>query len=145
MKHLIKIGLIFLTGIFFTSATLSSEKETPSPTDLKSIMQGMLSDTKDITEGIFIDNFEMIEKAANNIAMHPEIPPVAKLKLIKAFGPKMQEFKANDMKVHQAAVEIGKAAQLKDMDVIITQFHVLIDGCGSCHGKFKKTVQEILK
>ena len=147
----IKLSLLtatFLSAVFslslITTATLSADETVKSP-ELKVIMQVLLADTKQITEGIFIEDFEMIKKAANNIATHPEAPAETKMKLMKAFGKEMKMFKGNDMKVHQAAVEIAKAAETKDIEAIMSQFHQLVDGCQSCHSKFKKRAQDILK
>ena len=137
------ISTLILSLLLISST--SAEEATVQSVTLKGIMQNLLSDTQKITEGMFLDNFQMIEKAANNIATHPEIPKPIKMKLMKSFGPKMVDFKAYDTLVHNAAVEINKAAKEKDRETILKQYQQMISDCQSCHNKFKVTAQEILK
>ncbi|MFT5519554.1 MAG: cytochrome c556 [Enterobacterales bacterium] len=147
MKQHSKTALTLSTLMFslILISNTSAVEATAKSISLKGIMQSLLSDTQKITEGIFLDNFQMIEKAANNIATHPEIPKPIKMKLMKSFGPKMVDFKAYDTLVHNAAVEINKAAKEKDRETILKQYQQMISDCQSCHNKFKVTVQQILK
>lgn len=147
MKQHYKTGLVFSTLIFslVLIGNISAIETTTQAVSLKGIMQNLLNDTQKITEGMFLDNFEMIEKAANNIATHPEVPKAAKLKLMKAFGPKMSDFKSHDIRVHNAAVKINKAAKEKDMETVLKQYQQMISNCQSCHNNFKSKAQQILK
>jgi cytochrome c556 len=147
MKQHCKTGLVLSTLIFslILISNISATETTTHSVSLKSIMQNLLNDTQKITEGMFLDNFKMIEKAANNITTHPEIPKPTKLKLMKSFGPKMADFKAYDALVHNAAVEINKAAKEKDIETILKQYQQMISACQDCHNNFKVATQEILK
>lgn len=147
MKKYYKTGLALPALIFsliFINSTSAVETTTQS-ISLKSIMQSLLNDTQKITEGMFFENYKMIEKASNNIANHPEIPKSTKMKLMKFFGPKMVDFKAYDGLVHNAAVEINRAAKEKDMETILKQYQQMINDCQDCHNNFKLAAQEILK
>jgi cytochrome c556 len=147
MKQHYKTRLVLSTLIFslmLISNTSTAETKTQS-VSLKGIMQSLLNDTQKITEGMFLDNFKMIEIAAHGIATHPEVPKATKVKLMKAFGPKMADFKTYDTLVHNAAIEINKAAKEKDMETIFKKYQKMISDCQSCHNKFKATAQEILK
>ena len=147
MKQHYKAGLKLSTLIFslILISNTNAVEATAQSVSLKGIMQNLLNDTQKITEGMFLDNFMMIEKAGNDIASHPEVPKSTKLKLMKHFGPKMADFKAFDTLVHNAAVEINKAAKEKDMETILKQYQQMIKACQSCHSKFKVAAQEILK
>ena len=67
------------------------------------------------------------------------------MKLMKAMGTEMARFKANDSIVHNAAVNMTKNAQQKNIQGITDDFKTMIDGCVSCHSEFKTRVSAILK
>ena len=98
-----------------------------------------------ITEGIFLENYPMIEKGAKQIAQHPPVPMETRKKLLKALGSEMGQFKGFDMKVHDTAVSIAQAAKDNNMEAILSNYHQLIDGCQYCHESFKQRAVEILK
>ena len=102
-----------LSMMLIGSAT--AVEPTNKNTSLAGIMQGLLSDTQQITAGIFTGDFKIVDKSANNIAAHPEVPKSTKMKLVKFFGPKMANFKAYDLVVHNAAVNMSKAAKERNM------------------------------
>ena len=66
------------------------------------------------------------------------------MKLAKAFGPEMLKFKGFDMKVHNSATAINKATETKDMQSILSNYSILIEGCQSCHNGFKDRVVTLL-
>lgn len=147
MKQSSKLEFMLAISLFsmmLISSTTAVESTTQN-TSLAGIMQGLLIDTQQITKGIFTDNFEIIEKATNNIAAHPEVPKSTKMKLVNFLGPKMADFKAYDMTVHNAAVNISKAAKGKEMDKVLKEYQQMINACQSCHNHFKTSVQKLLK
>jgi len=113
--------------------------------DLKTIMNGLLEDTKLLTEGIFLEDFAKIELAANNIANHPKPSPET-LKKVKAnLVEEMGVFKGFDMEVHNAALEIAMSASNEDLTRVVSLYHQVIDGCQSCHNQYKNRISKILK
>ena len=153
MSFLNKFGLTFTlflllsSMIFFQplSTVMAADKSAAKNVTLKGIMQGLLDDTKMITEGIFLENYPMIEKGAKQIAQHPQVPMETRKKLLKALGSEMGQFKGFDMKVHNTAVSIAQAAKDNNMEAILSNYHQLIDGCQYCHESFKQRAIEILK
>jgi len=111
---------------------------------LKNIMQGLLKDTQQITQGIFLEDFKRIEGAASRIADHPTPTLETKLKLVSNLGNEMGAFKGFDKKVHHIAVNIGKAACQQKMALVVSEYHQLVDACQSCHASFKHRVATIL-
>jgi cytochrome c556 len=111
---------------------------------LRSVMQGLLIDTQQLSEGIFLEDFAKIKAAAKNIADHPA-PAMANMKKVKGYlGTEMVVFKGFDIKVHNTALTIANSANEQDMSKIISGYHQLIDGCQSCHAQFKQRVSKIL-
>ena len=125
MNLIYKLGVALIGGSLLVSTlavSTASETDTKSIT-LKEVMQGLLTDTQLITEGIFLEDFPVIEKAAKHIAEHPKAPMTIRVKLAKAFGSEMLQFKSLDGKVHDTAVTINQAAKNKDMKTIISIYH----------------------
>jgi len=139
-----KVFIVIITASCF-SLSLQAEEQNLAPSgDLKTIMNGLLDDTKLLTEGIFLEDFSKIELAANNIANHPSIKIESKKKIVATLGKEMSFFKGFDILVHDSAVDIAKSTTTKDMTKIISNYHKLIDGCQSCHSQFKNRVSELL-
>jgi len=145
MKFLIKLGITVICCSFLNSSLLVANEETNNSATLKEIMQDLLKDTQQISEGIFTDDIKLVEKSAQQIANHPKVPMDTRTKLAKAFGPEMGKFKGFDMTVHNTAIAIEKAAKANDMSSVVSNYHQLIDGCQSCHNNFKIRASEILK
>jgi hypothetical protein len=74
-------------------------------------MQGLLVESKMITEGITLENYLMIEKAASRIAKQPKPAMSQRKKLIKSLGNEISQFKSYDGIVHGGAVKIEQAAK----------------------------------
>jgi len=139
--------LILILSIFSLNsgvAVAHGGEQKPSTNKLKLVMQGLLKDSHLLSEGIFYDDFTKIEKAAKNIADHPNPGMPTMKKVIGYLGKEMLQFKGLDGKVHNTAVEIAKAASNKDMKSVVSNYHELIDGCQSCHSQFKQRVSKVL-
>ena len=145
MSLLNKLGLTFILFIQPLSTVMAADGNAAKNISLKGIMQGLLDDTKMITEGIFLENYSMIEQGAKQIAQHPQVPMETRKKLLKVLGSEMGQFKGFDMKVHNTAVSIAQAAKDNNMEAILSNYHQLIDGCQYCHESFKQRAVEILK
>ena len=122
----------------------TEDKTSTKNSDLKIIMNGLLDDTKLLTEGIFLEDFTKIRLAANNIANHPK-PSSETLKKVKAnLAEEMGLFKGFDIKVHNASLEIAKSASNKDLVSVVSTYHKMIDGCLSCHSQYKNRISSVL-
>ena len=123
----------------------------PSPalaeetTTLQSIMQGLRDNLVEITDGLLVDDFELVERGASAIANHPRIPP-EQVKLVAAeLGQEMPAFKQFDTRVHDLAVQISAAAKNNDGPAAISAFEEMIDGCFGCHTVYKDRVAGVLR
>ena len=136
--------MIISTVLTAFSASFFVVADDPDITTLKHVMQGLLKDTQELTQGIFLEDFQQIEQAAKRIADHPKPDLSIRMKLIGKLGSDMSRFKSFDMKVHDVAVSISQAAVQRDMSAAIIGYHKLIDGCQSCHSDFKQPVSKLL-
>lgn len=158
-KWLLASSLIILTTANFSIASdaVSSDKLMTNTVNaktaevsaaegsLKSVMQGLLKETQQLTAAMLNEDFTLIADKAKNIADHPKPSMATRMKIMKAMGPKMAKFKANDDVVHSAAVNIMTNAQQKNIKGVGENYKKMIDGCLSCHSMFKSKVSAILK
>ena len=112
---------------------------------LKEIMQGLRNNLVAISDGLLIDDFELVAQGANSIAEHPNIP-AAQVQLVAAdLGPEMAAFKQLDNLVHDLSLEIGAAAKALDRDAAISSYLRMIEGCFDCHVTYKVRVAAALR
>jgi len=133
------IGLASLVFILTPAAALTAEAMT-----LKEIMQGLRDDLVDISDGLFVDDFEQVARGAMAIAEHPPIPPAQVRLVAEELGLEMAAFKQLDTLVHELSLEINAAAEALDREAAVTGYKQIIDGCFSCHDAFKERVAAIL-
>jgi len=142
MKKSLVIGsFLILNGI--STQTIANEAALEG--SLKLVMQGLLSDTQKLTGAMLTEDYVLMEQLSKRIADHPKPSMATRMKLMKAMGADMAQFKKNDGVVHGAAVNMTKAAQEKDIKRVGENFQTMINGCLSCHSQFKSRVSEILK
>ncbi|MDH3339071.1 MAG: cytochrome c [Gammaproteobacteria bacterium] len=133
------IGLASLVFILTPAAALTAEAMT-----LKEIMQGLRDDLVDISDGLFVDDFEQVARGAMAIAEHPPIPPAQVRLVAEELGLEMAAFKQLDTLVHELSLEINAAAEALDREAAVTGYKQIIDGCFGCHDAFKERVAAIL-
>jgi cytochrome c556 len=112
---------------------------------LKLVMQGLLKDTQELTAAMLNEDFALITTKAENIADHPKPSMATRMKIMKAMGSDMAQFKANDEIVHKAALAIMTNAEQKNIDGVGDNFKKMIGGCLSCHSQFKDSVSALFK
>lgn len=122
----------------------SNENSQAQEGSLKLVMQGLLKDTQGLTAALLTEDFVNLEKFAKKIADHPKADMATRMKLMQAMGIEMAKFKANDDVVHNAAVNMAKNAQQKDIKALGQNFQIMIGGCIACHSEFKAKVSAIL-
>jgi len=136
---------ILVSALVFSSTISFAEAPVPNDMSLKEVMQGLLEDSIEINRGIFLEDYSLIEQAADRVANHPTPPMATKKKLMMGLGLDMRKFKSFDDVVHDLAVEIGQSAEKEDMKSVVKKYHDLMDGCLSCHDGFKVRVSRILE
>ncbi|CAM4229319.1 hypothetical protein [Gillisia limnaea] len=127
-----------------TSIDSTSNKVTKQLTEsdeLLPIMYRLMADMNQINEGIFIENYPMIDSAAYRIATHLKINPAQMQTIKKNLGEDIQEFVRIDMVVHDRAVSISEAAQQKKMSEILSQYDILQQSCVNCHNQFRSRLR----
>jgi len=135
-----KILLYSIVVLFSISASADSSTDT----DLKTIMQGLRSDTSLILDGLLIEDYDAIANAAAKIASHPQIPPAQVAQVVAELGSEMAAFKQFDSVVHDMALAIQSAALEKDRERTITNYQQMLSACLGCHASYRQRVATVL-
>ena len=118
---------------------------TDEATTLQIIMQGLRDNLVEITDGLLVADFELVDRGASAIANHPRIPPEQVQLVAAELGQEMPVFKQFDTRVHDLAVQISVAAKNSDGPAAIAAFEEMIDGCFGCHTVYKDRVAGVLR
>lgn len=114
-------------------------------TSLQDIMQGLRDDLIKITDGLLVDDFELIANGALGIAEHQRIP-AQQLKLVAAeLGAEMPAFKQLDTLVHDLSMAIRAAAEAADRDTAYRHYQEMTNGCLGCHVLYKERIAAVLR
>ena len=141
-KLLLATSLVILTTV---NVSMANDTVKAPEGSLKLVMQGLLKETQELTAAMLNEDFTLIATKAGNIADHPKPSMATRMKIMKAMGADMAQFKANDETVHKAALDIMTNAQQKNIDGVGENFKKMIGGCLSCHGQFKDSVSALFK
>jgi cytochrome c556 len=125
--------------------TNAQDEQITGSDELLPIMYQLMADMNQINEGIFIENYPMIDSAAYRIANHLEINTKQMQIIKKNLGEDVQEFVRIDMVVHDRATSIGKAAQQMKMAEILSQYEILQQSCVNCHNQFRSRLRNKLR
>lgn len=139
----IALSLLIIVPVNAEHHEQSNDKN--STITFKYVMQGLLLATKDITQGIVLEDFTLVENAADTIIKHPKPAMSQRKKLMKALAAEVSTFKSFDHVVHGGAVKIAQAAKDKNMVAVIDEYQKLLTGCQSCHSIFKARLSTALK
>jgi len=141
-KLLLATSLVILTTV---NVSMANDTVKAPEGSLKLVMQGLLKDTQELTAAMLNEDFTLIATKAGNIADHPKPSMATRMKIMKAMGADMAQFKANDEIVHKAALDIMTNAQQKNIDGVGENYKKMIGGCLSCHSQFKDSVSALFK
>tara|TARA_R110001592_G_scaffold193977_4_gene441346 strand:- start:2578 stop:3033 length:456 start_codon:yes stop_codon:yes gene_type:complete len=134
------VVIAFFVAVSANAQHYQQDIDKNSIVTFKQVMQALLSDTKMITQGIILEDFSLVESAAQGIINHPKPAMSQRKKLMKALRSKVATFKDFDKVVHGGAIKIKQAAKEKNMVVIVAEYQKLILGCQSCHSTFKASL-----
>ena len=133
-------NLLIIVGLLAANASVIAEEnsEPVAPPALRGIMLGLDKNMQMIAHGISLEDWQLVETMALNIANHPK-PPMSDRKRIKQhFGPDMVNFKSHDMQTHHTAKVLSEVAAKKDGNAVIAEYAKLQTACLGCHQAFRE-------
>ena len=123
---------------------ISAHADSPAETDLKTIMQGLRTDTSLMLDAMLVEDYDAIAGAAAKIADHPKIPPEQVAQVATELRSEMSTFKQLDTAVHDLSLAIQSAALEKDHERIVVNYQEMVRACLACHVSFRSRVSTVL-
>jgi hypothetical protein len=114
------------------------------PRPLELLMVELGQDMQRLNEGIWRDDYVMIERGARAVADHPPIPPEQVALIRAALGPQFESFRQFDVLVHERAAEIAEAASSARMDRVLALYGQVQEGCVGCHAAYRDRTRAAL-
>jgi len=137
-----KTILLAATSLLLASHAYAADVEEGT---FKSVMQQLGESYASLNQAILMNDFERAAQAANRIAHHDKPSMFQKMKIMGGLRSDMPNFKKNNDKVHQLALEIESAAKSKDMPLLINKQSDMLKACMACHTTYRSRVIDILK
>jgi len=140
MKNRITVfTLLLISGSILTGLTFDEPKQDES-LDLQTIMRLIYTDMQIINEGIYTENFNLIEQGAAAINEHPPLSDETRALVKKTLGERMPAFGQYDKLVHDTADSLKVAAAEHNMESVLDKYQIIQQGCVSCHASFRNEI-----
>lgn len=137
------IAAILVVVLIVTTASFRVRAAEPAkPMALQGVMQQLDRDMQAITGAIATEDWASVARIAPMIARHPEPPLGEKVRILAWLGSDAGKFRGFDGQVHDAAVNMGEAAQRGDGQAVIAAFADVQLRCLACHQDFRKPFAE---
>jgi len=144
-KHTSILTGIIICFIAVMMLVAMRQSTQPKTMPLVPMMQLLLTDIQRADQGIYTENYTMIEEGGRSIADHPVMTEADK-KLVKStLGEEMKQFIKYDMIVHHHADSLADAAIQKNMQKVLKHFRIVQQGCVDCHANFRERITEARK
>src|SRR5690625_5240791 len=133
------ILLVALTGMKFTyladtqGGQHAVDHDHGDPLELHTVMRLLMQNLHTINEGIFNQDFDIIEAGAASIYDHPSLADESMNLLEETLGGRMAQFEELDHFVHLRADSIREAAANQHMSKLHEQYPVGSQACVSSH------------
>lgn len=133
--------IITASGILMTGLTLKNNMSDDNSLELHSIMRLLMHDIHTINEGIYTNNFDLIEAGSVAINSHPPLSDESRSMVQNKLGDRMSAFGAFDNRVHAYADSIRDAALNLDMERVLQHYRIMERGCVDCHTAFQNEIR----
>jgi len=142
MKNRITVLLLLFVSVsIFTGLTFDESTQDKS-LDIPTIMRLIYADIQIINEGIYTENFQLIEQGAAAINEHPPLSDETRSLVKKTLGERMQAFGQYDKLVHDTADSLKEAATEHNMERVLEKYQIIQQGCVSCHTSFRNEITQ---
>lgn len=139
---LISLLLLFILSLIHIDEQAPKvEQENPS---LKTIMRLIMTDMDLINEGIYTQDFLLIQEGSAAINAHPPLSDKTRALIKRTLKENMPAFAQYDKIVHDHADSLNVAASNKDMKKVLEQYHIIESGCVACHASFRDPIRDAI-
>jgi hypothetical protein len=140
-NRLILLFTIIVSASILAGFTITGSHQNDEPIELHTIMRLLIQDVHTIYEGIFTQNFDLIEAGATAINSHAPLSDETMALIKETLGDQMPVFIGYDKIVHSYADSIRYAAQHENMNRVLSHFQTMERGCIACHAAFQDTLR----
>lgn len=136
---------ILLAVLLLTLGLMGMKSLQPETMPLVPMMQLLLEDVNAVNQGIYTEDFKMIEKGAKNIAEHPVMTEEDKRLVKTVLGEEIKQFVAFDMIVHHHADSMAMTARQRNMEGVLKHYRIIQQGCVDCHTSYRTEISKARK
>ena len=122
----------------------AKQAQTVDTRPLRFLMVGLGQDMSRLSDGIWHDDYQMMEAAARGVADHPRITPEEVQAIKTALGQGFPQFVAIDGVVHNTATELAEAAAERNLGRVLELQSALVQACVACHAGYREDVRQAL-
>lgn len=143
MNDKVKFFALLLTTVMIFTGLTKFNYQQPNNSDsldLPTIMRLIYADMQIINEGIYTENFKLIEQGAAAINEHPPLSDETRALVKKTLGERMPAFGQYDKLVHDTADSLKTAAAERNMESVLEKYQIIQQGCVSCHASFRDEI-----
>lgn len=142
-KYLSTHAITLAVAVLIAAVIFHAQAAEPAKSmALQHVMVKLGRDMQAVTGAISKEDWALVARLAPGIAGHPEPPLSEKARILAWLGADAGKFRGLDGQVHDAAMDMGKAAARGDGQAVIASFAKVQQGCLACHEGFRKSFQE---
>jgi cytochrome c556 len=143
MKNRISVILILLLlSLVISGLAFALDDKGPDSQELHTIMRLLMLDIHTINEGIYTQNFDLIETGSAKINEHAPLSEKSRSLVMETLGDRMSQFGEFDNLVHSYADSIRDAAVAEDMGRVLEMYRIVEQGCVNCHASFQDEIRQ---
>lgn len=125
--------------------TLTAGSGLAAAADLKSIMAQLGEDMHQVSDGIMLDDLDLVVQGAKAVADHPSPSMGQRWRIFRGMGEELEGFRQADARVHELAVKLGEAARASDREKVVERYFGLVRECIACHDKYREPVRQLME
>ncbi|PCJ95212.1 MAG: hypothetical protein COA45_12245 [Zetaproteobacteria bacterium] len=131
------MGMFFISSYGIAQEHNHGDENSKITQSIIEIMRNMNKNMHKLTNAIIIEDYPTITLSAHDIANHPGIDTQDLHHLFERLGPRKEDFILCDNAVHNLAIDISKAGEQENIDLVLEKYSAMIAKIVQCHREYK--------
>ena len=140
---LIKIIPMMLL-LLLAAPSQAEEEEMMTESGYSEVMLDLVNSMQSIIFGIMVEDYEQVANIAEDIAYHPGPELEKRLALLKRLHLDALTFKQHEDQIRQNALNLMRAAIIKDRVRVLERYSELARSCTECHVTYREKVRSFI-
>lgn len=140
MKLIKALPILFL----FLLSPSSQAEEMITESGYSEVMLNLVGNMQNIIFGIMVEDYERVANIAEDIAYHPGPELEKRMALLKKLKLDALTFKQHEDKIRQNALNLMRAAIIKDRIRVLERYAELARSCTECHVTYREKVRSFI-